>query len=362
MAAGDLSGLRDYFQHFADVHVAVSSPLYAAFARKVASDEALLKFAAQATPGQPPANLLLASVQYLLRKGEEHEPLRAYYPTLGGTRAATEGDPAALFEDFVWTHEAQILPLLSTKITNTNEVGRCGVLVCGFKLAARESAAPLHMIEIGPSVGLNLSWDRFHYSHGPIEMGPGDSPVRIAPEIKGELPPHLDGKIPAVASRRGIELNPSPVDDDETLRWQLALIFPEHVDRARRIEGAFEIARAMRPEIIEGDAVAKIGEVIDALPSGGGVCVYHSQATYQIPHDKRKVLSDTLAAAGMKRTVWRVGFEWLDGVRALESGDHALGLARYVGGERSYQHLAFCDPHGRWIEWGPKTPEDEDRL
>lgn len=361
MAGSDLIGLRNYFQHFADVHVAVSSPLYAVLARKVASDDALLGFAAKATPGQPPANLLLASVQYLLR-ADERAPLRAWYSTLGGTCAADDGDPGALFEDFIWAHEGEILPLLSTKITNTNEVGRCGVLTVGFKFAADEARTPLHMVEIGPSVGLNLSWDKFHYTHGPVVMGPANSPVRIAPEIRGALPPHLDGIMPAIASRRGIELNIAPIGDEETLRWQLALVFPEHVDRAARLEGAFRVAREMRPQIIEGDAVALIGDVIDSLPDDGAVCVYHSQATYQIPHDKRRALSDALAEAGKARPVWRVGFEWLDGARAAESGDHALGLARYDGGARNYQHLAFCDPHGRWLEWAPTLPEDTDRL
>jgi len=362
MAESDLRGLRDYFQHFADVHVAVSSPLYAALARKVASNDELLEFASFVTPGQPPANLLLASVQYLLRLGRHDEPLRAYYPTLGGTRTVKDGDPATLFETYVCGNRKAILPLLSTKITNTNEVGRCGVLAAGFKMVANEARTPLHMIEIGPSVGLNLSWDGFHYRHGMVEMGPADSMVQIQPEIKGEMPPHLDGLLPAVASRRGIELNPSDAENEETLLWQLALVFPEHVERANRLAAAFEITQAMRPQIIKGDAVKLIGEVIEALPQDGAVCVYHSQTTYQISQDGRAALSDGLAQAGRKRPVWRVGFEWLDGARAVESGDHALGLARYDGGGRTYQHLAFCDPHGRWLEWGPTPPEDSDRL
>jgi len=362
MADSDLRGLRDYFQHFADVHVAVASPLYAALARKVASNDELLEFASRATRGQPPANLLLASVQYLLRMGPDDEPLRAYYPTLGGSRAAHDGDPAALFEAYIQANRKAILPLLSTKITNTNEVGRCGVLAAGFKLAANEAGASLHMIEIGPSVGLNLSWDRFHYRHGTVEMGVSDSPVRIAPELKGPMPPHLDGAMPMVASRRGIELNLSPVDEEETLRWQLALVFPEHVDRAARLSAAFAVAREMQPQIIEGDAVKLIAEVIASLPQDGAVCVYHSQTTYQMPQDKRTALSESLKEAGRKRPIWRVGFEWLDGARTIESSDHALGLARYQNGQRSYQHLAFCDPHGRWIEWGPTPPEDNDRL
>jgi hypothetical protein len=362
MAGADLSGLRDYFKHFADVHVAASSPLYAVLARKVARDDALLTFAAQATPGQPAANLLFAAVQYVLREAGDDEPLRSYYPTLGGTRAAHDGDPAALFEDFVWRHQDRLLPLFSTKITNTNEVGRCGVLVAGFKRAAMEAGEALHMIELGPSVGLNLSWDRFYYRHGAVEMGPKDSPVRIAPELRGAMPSHLDGLMPEVASRCGIELNPAPVADEETLRWQLALIFPEHVDRARRLEGAFAIARDLQPRIIEGDAVARISEVIEGLPPGGAVCVYHSQTTYQIPPARRAELSDRLMQAGRVRPIWRVGFEWLDGARGQASGDHVLGLARYREGSRSYQHVAFCDPHGRWLEWGPEPAEETDRL
>ncbi len=106
-----------------------------------------------------------------------------------------------------------------------------------------------------------------------------------------------------------------------------------------------------------------IGNVIEDLPDEGAVCVYHSQASYQMPKERRALLSDRLAEAGQVRPLWRVGFEWLDGgARGRESGDHSLGLARYSRGNRSYEHLGFCDPHGRWIEWGPTAPDYMDRL
>lgn len=359
----DLDVLASYFRHFADIHVAQTSPLYAALAHSVAKDRDLLALAAEATPGQPPANLLFASVQYLLRQADEGEPLKEFYSTLGGTRTFDANEIGALFSQFVWTHAEDVRLRLSTKITNTNEVGRCGVLIVGLVLAAQEAQAPLHMVEIGPSAGLNLVWDRFRYRHGSTEMGLEDAPFTIAPEVKGHMPPHLDGRMPNVASRRGIELNPVDLDDDETLAWQLALIFPEHVDRAIRITKAFEIAREVRPEIIVGNAVDLIDGVIADLPADGAVCVYHTQATYQIPKEGRAELSRKLADCSRQRPIWRVAIEWLGGgSRGKDCGHSSLGIARYRDGAYSYQHLAFCDPHGRWIEWGPTVAQESDLL
>jgi hypothetical protein len=74
---------KDYWRDFATDARRLGSPLYAELALAIDGDEALKALTRDRRPGQPPANLLLAAVHYLLLRGAEH-PLRSYYATLGG--------------------------------------------------------------------------------------------------------------------------------------------------------------------------------------------------------------------------------------------------------------------------------------
>ena len=66
------------------------------------------------------------------------------------------------------------------------------MLLPGFLPIARETGLPLALHEIGSSAGLNLLFDRFHYRYGDVEWGDPASPVRLAPEVRGNPVP-IDG-------------------------------------------------------------------------------------------------------------------------------------------------------------------------
>jgi len=354
--------LIDYFRYFADHHAFQLSPLYAKFSHHIADSDYLLNLANKATFGQPAANLIFAAVQYLLADKYQNDPLAEYYDTLGGNRSDDEGDPCVLFEAFIRAHEDVLLSLISTRITNTNEIGRCAILLPALMAVEAEAQAPLHLVEIGPSCGLVLCWDKYSYDFGDTHIGPDDAAVKLTTDVKGPPPP-LNDTFPIVASRVGLDLHPSDINDPDTLAWQLALIWPGGKDRAERISKAFDVVRAVQPRIIGGDAVETIADVIENLPGNGAVCVHHSFATYQIPPDRRQVLSDTLAELGRQRPIWRIGIEWIDdGGRGLKQGDNTVGIARYRDGKREFQAMGFCHSHGRWIEWEPQVPQPTDVL
>ncbi len=361
MSDASLAPLADYFRYFSEVHAAPISPLYAALTGHVAGDEALLRLAAKSRKGQPAANLLLGAVHLLLQQGEEAGGLGDYYPSLGGTKKPDD-EAARLFTRFVWAHEPRIIEIISTHVTNTNEVGRAALLLPAFEMAASEAHAPLYLVEIGPSCGLILCWDKYRYRYGDLEIGDAESPLLLAPEVKG-APPPVSAPLPTIAGRAGLEMHPVDLDDPHTLDWQLALIWPEHKERAARFRKAFAIARATPKQIIAGDAVDTLEDAIAAAPAAAAICVHHSFTMYQIPKDRRVVLSQILLDVSLSRPIWRTGVEWAG---TIQDGDpsekNTLGIARYDGGKAAHQHLAFCEPHGRWIEWGPTAPQDGDRL
>lgn len=337
-----------YWEYFAtEVRSAGDAPLYVRFAEGVAEDEALKALALNARPGQPLANILFAAVHFLLLRGAD-DPLRRHYPNLNGGRRVEGEDPFPLFAAFCERHRDALLPLIRSRVTNTNEVGRCGVLNAGFREVARLGGEPLHLIEIGPSAGLNLIWDRYGvcYRRGTqtfLTEVPG-ARLTLDVELRGDRVPPLGGA-PRVASRVGLELNPVDLSSADDRDWLRALVWPDQIGRFARLEAALAIYHDARPEIRVGNALDLLPEALAQVPQNETVCVYHSYVTYQFTAEMRAALDDILTVAGLRRAVWRLRYE------GSRSNENSLGLRRYRDGIREERMLAKAHPHGAWLEW-----------
>jgi hypothetical protein len=120
----------DYWEYFVAETKRANAPLYTQIVRGITGNTGLKELAARVQKGQPPANILLASVHYLLLRGAEH-PLRQFYPNLNGGARIEGEDAFPPFKDFVDTHLSELLPLIENGITNTNEIARCSALHAG---------------------------------------------------------------------------------------------------------------------------------------------------------------------------------------------------------------------------------------
>ena len=338
----------DYWEFFISETRRNPAPLYEQFARGVSKDEGLKNFANTVRPGQPPANILFAAVHYLLLRGADG-PLRHFYPNLnGGRRPASLDDAFPAFKSFVDAHREQLAPIVGARVTNTNEVGRSGVLHAGFRALARESGEPLHLIELGPSAGLNLIWDRY----GVLYRRDGESFYAGAPEAKlvhnielrGAATPPA-GANPNVASRVGIERDPVDLASPEERDWLKALVWPDQVDRFARLDVALAIMGNEKPPIREGDALELLPDALAEIPANETACVYHSFVVYQFADAKRAALDDLLVVASLRRPVWRLSWE------GRLTGEAPLLLHSYRDGVRTTRLLANAQPHGAWIEW-----------
>jgi hypothetical protein len=339
----------DYWAFFAREAGKLGSPLYARIASGVAGDPDLRALAARVRVGQPPANVLLAAVHFLLLQGAA-SPLRDFYPNLNAG-SAKQGDPFPAFQDFCAQNRAALETLVATRVTNTNEVGRSALLHPGFRALAQEAGEPLRLIEIGPSAGLNLVWDRY----GVRYLRDGQTVASLAPEaglvidceLRGAALPPV-GPTPRVESRLGLEMSPVDLANAEERDWLRALMWPDQIARAERLDRAIALARGARPEIRAGDALALLPEVLRA--DDAPVCVYHTVAVYQFTTQMRACLDEILAKASQSRLVWRLSFEggW-DGI-------YLLFLIRYADGRKTERALAHAHPHGTWIEWIANVP------
>jgi hypothetical protein len=339
----------DYWDFFVrEVERAGDAPLYVQIVRGIAKDEELRDIASRVTPGQPMANIILASVHFLLLRGDPHE-LRRFYPNLNGGHSLGE-DAFPTFRDFVMTHRAELVPLIAKGVTNTNEVARCSTLHAGFRAVAKEAGEPLHLIEIGPSAGLNTIWDKYRvrYTRGgeAFFVGPEGAALTLDCEIRGETMPPL-GPTPRIASRKGLELNPVDLSDPYWRDWLKALVWPDQTARFARLEKAIDIRLRETLDIRPGNALTLLPDALAEIPEDQPVCVYHTYVTYQFSGEMREALDAILVMAGLRRPVWRMSAEG----SPLRPGDAPLDLRRYQGGIRDKRQLAVCHPHGSWIEW-----------
>lgn len=338
----------DYWEFFVAEARRNNAPLYGELARGLTCDETLKQFANNVRAGQPPGNILFGAVHYLLLRGADH-PLRRFYPNLNdGIRLSGSSGAFPAFRDFVEKHREELAPLIHARVTNTNEVGRSAILHAGFRVLAAEAGEPLHLVELGPSAGLNLIWDRYAVRYRgdseAIVAGDENAALVLEMQLRGDERPPA-GRTPRVASRLGLERDPVDLSHQDERDWLRALVWPDHIARFANLERALAIIATAPPPIRKGDALEFLPEALATMPRGETACVYHSFVTYQFSEENRAALDNILVAASLRRPVWRLSFE------GTRSGEAPLLLYGYRDGQREKRQLALCQPHGAWMKW-----------
>ncbi len=334
------------FRYYASTIYPGRSPLYFSLAMRLAEDSELLTIASKAWEKNALPNLFFAAVHLLLLKGEHHQ-LAAFYPSLNNN--SKHYDFAyPYFRSFVLEHKGEISEIITTHSVQTNEVGRCAILVPAFELAARQAKnRPLALIEIGSSAGLTLFWDRYHYRYGKnLQCGDPNSLVQIECLLRGEKRPPVPNQFPEIASRVGIDLNPVSLNDPENVQWLRALVWPEHQKRANQLELAIQVARQDPSKIIHGDALELLPSLIERVRDDAQLCIFHSFTLSLASGKPREKLELLLAKASEKRNLFHICLEW-----ARNSESPLLSLASLNNGEDDEKILARCHPHGEWIKW-----------
>jgi hypothetical protein len=233
------------------------SPTYERLSLAVAADPELLALLDTVAEAKRQPNLLFGVVRLL-----------------GGP----VGDAGA-FHDFTVGNWDAVAAQLRARATQTNEPGRCAVLLPVLQRLPQ----PLALLEVGASAGLGLYPDRYSYRYGDRRLGAG-GPV-LACELTGAEPPT---RLPEVVWRAGLDLNPLRVTDADDVAWLDALIWPEHAHRRERLRAAARIAAADPPTLVRGDLVDDLPALAAQAPPGATLVVFHTSVLYQVPSDRRK--------------------------------------------------------------------------
>jgi hypothetical protein len=345
------------FQEFAETWRS-RAPLYASIATTVSLDPDLAALLLRAPAPQQLPVLLFAAVHDLVLADPSAE-LARWYPNLGDApRSPGERRLARIFRAFVRDHEDEISDRLRTRSTQTNEVGRCALLLPAFGLLAKE-VGPLAHLDVGASGGLNLLIDRYEYRYtgrdGATKVV-GSSPVVIPITTRGDVP--VPDRMPTVSRRCGVDRQPIDVTDPDEARWLEACVWPDHVERFDRLAAAIHVAREDPPELLAGDAVTSLAPAVERLGSDAHPVVTNSWVLNYLTADQRTDYLAELDRIGAERDLSWVYAEAPVHIPELPnspdpSNPHltVLSMVRWRDGTRTVDHLATCHPHGRSMYW-----------
>jgi Uncharacterized protein conserved in bacteria (DUF2332) len=243
--------VSEIYAEFAVSEARGVSPVYERLGSFVATDPALLDL----LPDQTQPQLLFGIVRLL-----------------GGP----VDDPVA-FREFTISHWPAIASHLRGRTTQTNEPGRCAVLLPVLASLPQ----PLALLEVGASAGLCLYPDRYAYRYGTVRLGSGE-PV-LESTLTGIEPP---SSRPEVVWRAGIDLNPLDVTDPADVAWLEALIWPDQTHRRDRLRAAASIAAAEPPLLVRGDLLEELPALAAQAPAGATLVVFHTSVFYQVPRSR----------------------------------------------------------------------------
>ncbi|MQY03741.1 DUF2332 domain-containing protein [Actinomadura macrotermitis] len=353
---GELAALRVEFQSFVAREGKDYSPLYERLSAIAADEPDVLRLLLPAPPEFRRYTLFFASLHSVLAENPD-DPLAAWFPTVSG-RPPRADDPAEAFTAFCRRHAGAIAERVAVNRTQTNEVGRSAALLLGLaRAAARAGDAPLGLIELGCSAGLNLGADRFGYAYenGPVLEAP-DSDVVIRSRLEGDWTGLLPAARPAVAWRAGLDAAPIDVTDDRAVGWLAACVFGDHAERAVRLRAAVAAARKDPPRLLRRTLPDGVAELLAEVPDGVYPCLMNSWVlSYVDPGAVARVLEAVREYSRLRPVSW-VTLEPSGSVPGfgvpIPAGAQPptlLGVSHFAGGERTDEFLAVTHPHGAWI-------------
>ncbi len=172
----------------------------------------------------------------------------------------------------------------------TNEMRRSLILMAGFLYLAKRFEAPMHLLEIGASAGLNTIWDKYQYSTAVWQRLPADqegSPV-VTTDWSGVAPP-VEANF-EIASRAACDQNPLDLKDADAAMRLRSYIWPDQKERLSRFDAARKLAVAHDVKVEKADAAEWLEDKLAKRPATGLTIVYHSVFFQYPPSQTREKL------------------------------------------------------------------------
>jgi hypothetical protein len=302
------------------------SPLYARLWRELADEAQVGAIVGPSPPWDAPLRLM-AGIHYLVLTG-----------------AATWEEVEEVLRD----QEGFLREWVATRGVQTNEVQRCWTLLpCFLEAARRTGARELDLVELGPSAGLNLVWDRYGYTFESGRWGPASPELRLAGEEERRVPPGLLELHPTVRSRTGIDRSPIDVTSENAALLLKSFVWADQSERLRRLDAAVAAVRADLPDLVQGDIVERLPETLESLRNSDALTlVWETAVLGYVPEEGRRRVYDTIARFGQEHPI-----AFVQTSRASSGVIAHYGLTLQLSPDGVREELAFATHHGDWLDW-----------
>lgn len=309
----------DRYRGFAS-WAAGTSPLYEEFAVGVADDPRVLSFLNTMPPDKRQPNLLFAAVKYLTGVLSDY----------------------GRFRRFLTSHEDDLRTLMLERTTQTNEPGRCAVLL---PLLA-SLPQPLALLEAGAAAGLCLLPDRYAYDYAGHRVGLLDSQLVLPCLPVGPVP--LPREMPQVVWRHGLDRNPLDPLDPDTVAWLTALVWAGEADREERLRVALSVAAADPPPIATGDIRSGLEQAVLSAPRDATLVIFHSAVMPYLPAEDRSQVVEMISSLD---AVW-ISLEAPGVLPDIDARLPTIGDAsQSFILARDGHPVAVAHQHGRSLRW-----------
>jgi hypothetical protein len=271
---------------------------------------------------------------------------------LGGLHylALTEGldpwrDPVPVLEQ----RRDWLRRFVGTQGVQTNEVQRSWLLLpCFLEVARRTGVETFDLVELGPSAGLNLVWDRYRYRYEQGAWGDEDAALELTGEERRPVPGRLLQLGPRVRQRRGIDLSPLDVTRPGDTLLLKSFVWADQTERLDRLDRAVTTLREQPPELERGDVVERLPALLGERLPGALTVVFQTAVRSYLGQERWKEVLTALDEAGRQFPLALVS------VSRPAPGEHrywGLWLRLWPDGEKRL--LAHAGFHGQWLEWLP---------
>ncbi len=335
------------------------APLNSALSTIIAEQRSMWSLLTHAAPHQRQPVLLLAAIHHLLL-GDPTHPLAAWYPTITDRpRRPDDQALAAELRRFVSDRPVELLALVADRHVQTNEVGRCALLLPPIGAIERDLGRPIALLDVGTSAGLTLLLDQlgvdYHGESTDDTHSVGSGTIRLSCGLRGRLPTGLPTRLPTVADARGMDPRPIDPTDPEDARWLLACCWPDELDRFRRLRRALDLAAASPPAVTIGSTDDVDALVAGTSPDHHPVVTTSWVLTYVDPPARRRFLT-ALDELGDERDL-----DWVFAESPAQTpelphppqlrGEHVTAVVwvSWRSGHQHVTHVARAHPHGHWM-------------
>ncbi len=249
-------------------------------------------------------------------------------------------------------HPTSLRRFVEEQGVQTNETQRCVALVPAFLTLARESGLPLDLIELGPSAGLNLVFDRYGYRYAEGAFGDPEARLVFCANERGRVPADLLGAPLEIRERRGIDLAPVDVATGDGSLLLHSFLWPGVTERAVRLDAAIGtfLESPTRPELLQGDYVDVLPGLLARRSQDTLTVVFQTASTGYLDQERYDALLASLDEAGADGRP----LAWVSSRRREEKEfeDDSFGWELELRIWPAPARLvALVDYHGNWIDW-----------